>query len=84
MEYLYKLSMCLARASKGNPATSTATVMLFALMFNILEAAIEKLLFGERFEHFLDPIILLAFIGFAAFSVYSCAVHNSQRQPNQE
>jgi hypothetical protein len=78
MHMIYNSAMALARASKGNPVISTATVMLFYVMFNILEAGIEKLIFGERFEHWLDPAFQLAFMAYAAFSVYACAIHNSE------
>ena len=78
MNMIYNSGMALAKASKGNPVLSTATVMLFYLMFNILEAGIETLAFGQRFEHLLDPVFQLGFIAYAAFSVYACAVHNSE------
>lgn len=77
MTYIYTSAMALASASKGNPVISTVTVMLFYLMFNILEAGIETLLFGDRFEHWLDPAFQLMFMAYAAFSVYACAAHNS-------
>jgi len=64
----------LARASKGNPFTSTATVLLFYVMFNLLEGMIERLIFGERFEHWLDPIFISVFISYAAYSVWMCAL----------
>lgn len=42
-------TLALAKASKGNPVVSTLTVMLFYIMFNVLEATVERLIFGERF-----------------------------------
>jgi len=69
----------LAQACEGSPISSTVVVMLFFLMFNMVEANIEKLIFGERFEHFLDPIFALAFIGYSAYAVYWCAVFNSTK-----
>ena len=74
---VYSSAMALAKAANGNPVLSTATVMLFYVMFSVFEAGMERLLFGGRFEHWLDPAFQLAFIGYAAFSVYACAVHNS-------
>lgn len=78
MHQIYHSAMNLARAAKGNPVISTATVMLFYVMFNFMEAMIETLIFGERFEHWLDPLFQLAFMAYAAFSVYACAIHNSE------
>lgn len=77
MNKLQKGTLALARASKGNPVVSTATVILFFLMFNILEASIEKIIFGERFEHWLDPMFMVCFIAYAAYSVWWCAALNT-------
>lgn len=66
-------TLALAKASKGNPVVSTLTVMLFYIMFNVLEANVERLLFGERFEHWLDPFFICAFIAYAAYAVWMCA-----------
>lgn len=63
----------LARASNKNPIVATITVMLFYLAFNLLEATVEKLIFGHRFEHWLDPIFMLGFIGYAGLAVSCCA-----------
>lgn len=68
----------LAQASNGNPAVAVATVGLFYLLFNFVEATVEKVIFGERFEHFLDPLFGFAFIVFAGYSVVACAIHNSK------
>jgi hypothetical protein len=72
--------MVLARASDGNPILTTATVILFMLLFNVLEANVEKLIFGERFEHWLDPIFISAAIAYSAYAVYACAVFNSNKK----
>ncbi len=79
MNQLKKITLVLVKASNGNPVISTATVMLFFVMFNILEAGIEKLLFGERFEHWLDPFFMLAFITYSAYAVLGCAVFNGSK-----
>lgn len=66
----------LGLASKGNPFVAVATVILFYFMFTVLEAGVEKLIFGNRFEHWLDPVFNVAFIFFAAVTVWQCAVIN--------
>lgn len=80
MTQLQKMTLALAKASNGNPVISTATVMLFFVMFNMLEAVIEKLIFGERFEHWLDPFFMLAFIAYSAYAVWWCAVFNGSKE----
>ena len=76
MNFISKSAFSLATASKGNPVVSTATVILFFLIFNIIEASVETVIFGERFTHFLDPIFGVLFISYAAYCVESCAVYN--------
>lgn len=78
MKFLQKSSMTLAKSCQGNPVLSTATVMLFFVMFNLVLASLEKLIFGERFEHWLDPFFASAFIAYAAYGVWACAVFNSR------
>ena len=78
MKYLDRFFKELAASSKGNPVLSVATVMLFYVFFNLLEASIEQLIWGERFLHVLDPLFTIIFMGFAAYSVYACAVFNSE------
>jgi hypothetical protein len=70
---LKESAFALAHASKGNPITATITVMLFFLAFNMLEATVERLIFGTRFEHWLDIIFICAFIAYAAYAVWVCA-----------
>ena len=83
MNILERATLSLVRASKGNPVISTATILLFFVMFNLLEAGVEKLLFGERFEHWLDPFFIMAFISYSAYAVWWCAIFNSQDKSNE-
>lgn len=80
MNKLQKLTLALAKASDGNPIISTATVMLFFVMFNVLEANLEKLIFGQCFEHWLDPFFIMAFIAYSAYAVWWCAVFNGSKE----
>lgn len=56
---------------------TTVVVMMFYVAFNVVLASVERLFFGERFEHFLDPVFSLSFIAYAAYCVYGCAKFNS-------
>ena len=80
MNKLQQATFALAKASKGNPVISTATILLFFVMFNLLEAGIERLVFGERFEHWLDPFFIMAFISYSAYAVWWCAIFNGSEE----
>ena len=75
---IQKSGVVLAKACEGNPVLTTCTVFIFYGFFSLLEAGIEKLIFGERFEHWLDPLFICCFIGYAAYAVWMCAEHNSR------
>lgn len=76
---IHKSAMTLAASADGSPVSTTIVVLLFYLMFTILEAGTEKLIFGERFAHWLDPLFASAFIAYAAYAVYACALYNSAK-----
>ena len=80
MKFLNRITLALAKASGGNPVLAVATVILFFVMFNTLEAGIETLLFGERFQHWLDVVFQVIFIAYAAYSVWWCALLNESRE----
>ena len=82
MNKIQQATLKLAQACEGSPVSTTVVVMLFFIGFNTVEASIERLIFGERFEHFLDPVFALVFIGYAAYAVYWCAVFNSTKASN--
>jgi len=72
-------TMVLAKSCDGNPVLTTVTVMLFYVMFNIVMASIERLIFGDRFEHWLDPVFMCAWIAYSAYAVYWCAIFNESK-----
>ena len=75
-EIIEKSGAVLAIACKGNPILTTATIFMFYLFFTMFEAGIEKLIFGERFEHWLDPLFIGCVIAYSAYVVWACAEHN--------
>jgi hypothetical protein len=79
IETLGKATSTLVKASDGNPATTTITVMLFWLMFNIAESQVEALIFGKRFAHWFDVVVAAAFILYAGYAVVGCAEWNSAK-----
>ena len=77
MKKLLPATLALVKASKGCPVMSTATILLFYVMFTLFEGQVEKLIFGDRFEHWLDPIFSAVFICYAAYTVAVCGAFNS-------
>lgn len=77
MDRLKLATLGLAKSADGNPVLTTATIMLFYVMFNIFEGQIERLIFGERFEHWLDPFFVFCFIAYSAYAVWCCAILNA-------
>ncbi|HUH57658.1 MAG TPA: hypothetical protein VL020_03990 [Pseudomonadales bacterium] len=76
-DFIEKSASILAESSNGSPITTTLVIMLFYIMFNVLEASIEKVIFGERFVHILDPVFGAMFIAYAGYAVMACAFFNS-------
>ena len=73
MKFLYRMAQRIAISSEGNPVIAVITVILFWLAFNVIEAAVETLIFGDRFVHWIDPLAGIAFISYAAWCVWICA-----------
>jgi ABC-type transport system involved in Fe-S cluster assembly fused permease/ATPase subunit len=79
MNIIHESAMTIARSAGGNPITATLVVILFVLGIQMIEVIVERLIWGERFEHWLDVVILVASMAYAAYVVYACALHNSGR-----
>lgn len=79
MNRIQQATYRLAQACEGNTISTTIVVILFYLMFSVLEATVETLIFGHRLVHFLDPIFVVMFIGYSAYAVYWCAVFNGEK-----
>lgn len=70
------LAQALVDAADGSVLRVLIVIWIAYAAVTMIECQIEKLIWGERFEHFLDPIILTLFFVFAAYSVYMCALYN--------
>ena len=73
MKYVTTATIYLCKACDKNPVFTTVLIFLAMIFFNAFEALIEKLIFGDRFEHWLDPLFMGCFIFWAAYAVYVCA-----------
>lgn len=80
MNSIEKSARVLATACNGNPIGTTVVLMLFFVMFNVIEANIETLIFGHRFEHWLDVVFQATLFCYAAYLVWVCAVINTERK----
>ena len=78
MNYIKKSAAVLAIAAEGSPVATTIVVMLFSSLFHFLECTLEVVIWGERFVHFLDPILICAYIAYSACAVLACATYNTQ------
>ena len=47
MNIIKQSAMALARAAKGNPIVTTVVVILFMLLFGVLESNVEKLIYMD-------------------------------------
>ena len=75
---LIKNSVCrLVIASEGNPLMALLVIALFVIGINTLEVVIENLIWGNRFEHWLDIVILICAIAYGAYTVEVCAIYNA-------
>ena len=80
MTLIQQSAMTLAQAAGGNPIITTIVVVIFYFMVNALEVQIETLFFGERTPHWLDPVIIAAFIAYAAYAEWACAIINTHQR----
>lgn len=73
IKFAERFASRLAVACDGNPVLAIISVFLFYVFFSLLEAMIEKLVWGERFEHWLDPLFIGVFMAYAGWVVWVCA-----------
>ena len=78
LNIIQRATFRLAQAAKGNPITTTFVVLLFYMLFNFLFYVVEKLFFGAPFVHFMDIVLSMSAITYAAYAVFWCAIFNSQ------
>lgn len=83
MNKIVKMAAVVAVACDGRPLNATLLVMLWFIGFSFVEAAVETLIFGHRFEHLLDIIFSLVFMLFAAIVVWQCAVYQINKGANK-
>lgn len=68
-------AITLTVAANGDPVTTSLATMLAYLCFSSVESMIEKLIWGEHFLHWGDPIFAVIFIGYAVYLTRHCAMY---------
>ena len=77
MNILNTAAMWIAKAAEGNPIVAIFVTMLFYLMFDCVEASVEMILYGERFPHWGDVLLIGCFMFLSARTVVACAELNA-------
>lgn len=72
---LTRLSAWFAVESNGNYMLCFAHVWAYYFIFNLLEAGIEFIIFGERFEHALDYVFAIAFGILLFMCLWACSIY---------
>lgn len=68
----------LLSASNYSTLRALATLFVFYIAFNYLEAGIETLIFGNSFYHWFDPLIKIMFIAYGLLVVYKNSRYSSE------
>lgn len=77
MNILLRPAHVLAKACGYEPLYSVGMTLLFYLMVNHLEAVIERVIFGESFEHPLDILVASVFVAYAGYTTFLCSEKES-------
>ena len=77
MKTIKEITQILVLACGSNPLVVISSIFMFFVAFTFIEAQIERLWFGVRFEHFLDPVFSIIFSVWGIYGVYLCAVMKS-------
>ena len=76
INFIIKVANHVAWSAGNNALLAVLLVFCYLVAFNFLEGLIEKLIWGESFEHALDVFFTAGFIGFSFVVVYRCAINN--------
>lgn len=74
---LYSSSLAIiTRATKGDTIISSLLLAFIFLAIQFLESTIEKLIWGEAFIHWLDPILIILMMIYWFAVICSCAIYH--------
>ena len=75
------------RFSKRNscdlsPIKTAVMILIAMFVFCVFECLFETLIFGESFDHWLDPIFIMFFVFWASHATHVCAVLKEGNEQN--
>lgn len=70
--FMQKFSYEIALAVKGSAISAFFLMLLLFFGFNVLEASIEKLIWGKAFLHWLDPLFVGLWLWFTILVILQC------------
>jgi hypothetical protein len=76
MNLIQIVSWTIVRACRGNPIITTLLVFFIFIMINMLEALLEVLIFGGRFEHWGDVVIWVTQFTYTGYLINLCSTFN--------
>jgi len=84
MKIIKRPAIVIARSSGGNPVLAMLVVFGFWAALNLVATQVETLIWGSTFPHWMDVVVLVATIIYAAACVWFCAVINVVIDRQQE
>lgn len=84
IEIIKRPAFVIARSSGGNPVLAMLVVFGFWVALNLVAGQVETLIWGSPFPHWMDVVVLVTAIIYAAACVWYCAVINVVRDKQQE
>lgn len=84
MKIIKRSAIVIARSSGGNPVLAMLVVFGFWVALNLVAGQVETLIWGSPFPHWMDVVVLVTAIIYAAACVWYCAIINVVRDKQQE
>ena len=72
-------ALSIADDCRGSYFRAFVALIVWYILFIVVEVAVEKLVFGYRFEHFLDCIFVGMFAVYGVIVMHCCNVLNRYR-----
>lgn len=80
MKFLNKLAHSIVYLAKNSILITCIIIFIIYTLFNYVEAQVEILIYGERFEHSLDTVFLSGFILFTVYCIIGCLIEKDNKK----
>jgi hypothetical protein len=80
---IYRSARYLSASAKYNPVMALSLTWMSYLLFTIAEAQVETLIWGDRFEHWLDPVFLVLLALYQLAVIEVCAIMNETKKDEE-